>query len=105
MAATGGQIDSVMQETRMFPPPAEFASKAKIGSLAAYQQLYDAAKADPVAFWEALGRSELHWFKPFEKTLVWDEPFAQWFVGGQTNASYNCVDIYLSGHQIGRAHV
>ena len=103
MAATGGQIDSVMQETRLFPPPAEFASKAKIGSLAAYQQLYDAAKADPVAFWEGLGRSELHWFKPFEKTLVWDEPFAQWFVGGQTNASYNCVDIHLSGHRRNKA--
>ncbi|MFM2093549.1 MAG: Acetyl-coenzyme ligase [Planctomycetota bacterium] len=103
MAATGGQIDSVMQETRLFPPPAEFASKAKIGSLAAYQQLYDAAKADPVAFWEGLGRSELHWFKPFEKTMVWDEPFAQWFVGGQTNASYNCVDIHLSGHRRNKA--
>ncbi|MFP6602411.1 MAG: acetate--CoA ligase, partial [Pirellulaceae bacterium] len=50
---------------------------------------------DPVAFWERLGREELHWFKDFDQTLQWDEPFAQWFVGGETNASYNCLDSHL----------
>ena len=29
---SGGQIDTVMHEERLFPPPAEFAAKAKIGS-------------------------------------------------------------------------
>ena len=38
---------------------------------------------------------ELHWFKPYEKVLQWDMPFAKWFVGGQTNVSYNCLDIHL----------
>ncbi len=28
--------------------------------------------------------------------LIWNEPFAQWFVGGQTNVSYNCLDIHLN---------
>ena len=28
--------------------------------------------------------------------LEWNEPFAKWFVGGQTNASYNCLDAHLS---------
>ena len=27
--------------------------------------------------------------------MQWDEPFAQWFVGGETNASYNCLDSHL----------
>jgi len=90
------QIDSVMHESRIFPPSAEFSSRARIGSLDAYQKLYDEAKADPVAFWEKLAKEELHWFKPFDKTLVWTEPFAQWFVGGQTNVSYNCLDAHLS---------
>ena len=36
-----------MQETRLFPPPAEFAAKARIKSLAAYQKLWDEAAADP----------------------------------------------------------
>ena len=38
---------------------------------------------------------ELHWFKPYNKVLQWDMPFAKWFVGGQTNISYNCLDIHL----------
>ncbi len=40
----------------------------------------------PKEFWGNLA-GELHWFKPFSKVLEWNEPFAKWFVGGQTNAS------------------
>ena len=39
---------------------------------------------------------ELHWFRPFDKVLEWNEPDARWFVGGQTNVSYNCLDAHLS---------
>jgi acetyl-CoA synthetase len=92
----GGSIDTVMQEARLFPPAAEFAARARIGSMAAYQKLWDEAKADPPAFWAKFAREEMHWFKPFDKALVWNEPFAQWFAGGQTNASYNCLDAHLS---------
>jgi acetyl-CoA synthetase len=91
-AGASGQIDTVMQETRVFPPPAEFAARARIKSLAEYQSLWDRAAADPAKFWAELARDELHWFKPFTKALEWNEPFAQWFVDGRTNASYNCLD-------------
>ena len=91
----GGKIDSVMHEDRLFDPPAEFAAKSQIGSLEAYQTLYDEAKSDPVKFWGDLGQKELHWFEPFTEILHWEEPFAQWFVGGKTNASYNCLDAHL----------
>ncbi len=94
-----GQIDTVMHESRLFPPPQEFAARARIKSEAEYQQLYDRAAADPVKFWEELGREELHWFKPFDETLRWNEPHAEWFVGGQTNASHNCLDAHIeAGH-------
>jgi acetyl-CoA synthetase len=93
--SSGGQIDNVMQEDRQFPPSREFASRAIIGSQQRYQTLYDAAAKDPEKFWGEMARQELHWFKPFEKVLQWDEPFARWFVGGQTNASYNCLDRHL----------
>jgi acetyl-CoA synthetase len=95
----GGQIDTVMLEARRFPPPAEFAAKAKIGSQQAYEELYERAKADPEKFWGDLARQELHWFRPFTKVLEWNEPFAKWFVGGQTNASYNCLDRHLTTHR------
>jgi acetyl-CoA synthetase len=93
---SGGQIDTVMQEGRVFPPPAEFAAKAQFGSRKAYEEIYERAKADPEKFWGELAKAELHWFKPFGKVLEWKEPFAKWFVGGQTNVSYNCLDAHLT---------
>src|SRR5262249_34223054 len=38
----------------------------------------------------------LHWFQPYTDVLQWNEPFAQWFAGGKTNASYNCLDAHLN---------
>ena len=90
-----GQVDTVMQEGRLFPPPAEFAAKARIKSLAEYEALWQEAAGDIEKFWGNLA-AELHWFEPFTKVLQWDEPFAKWFVGGKTNASYNCLDAHLS---------
>ncbi len=89
-----GQIINVMKESRLFPPPAEFAKRARIGSAEQYQELWDRAAADPEGFWGDMA-NELHWFKPFDKVLEWNEPFAKWFVGGQTNVSYNCLDAHL----------
>ena len=91
-----GQLDSVMQESRVFPPPAEFSARARIKSVAEYQQLWDEAAADPPAFWAKYAKEELHWFKPFTKALEWDEPFAKWFTDGQTNASYTCLDKHVA---------
>ena len=92
MSDHAGQIDTVMHESRLFPPSAEFASKARIKSLDEYQALWDRAKDDPSAFWAELAREDLHWFEPFTEAMVWNEPDAQWFVGGKTNACYNCLD-------------
>jgi acetyl-CoA synthetase len=85
-------IETVMQETRLFPPNDSFLEGCEIGSLEAYEALYDRAKADPVAFWGDLARKELHWFEDFHTTLNWNVPNAEWFVGGKTNVSYNCLD-------------
>lgn len=46
---------------------------------------------DPETFW-ANEANNLIWFKKWNKVLEWDLPFAKWFVGGQLNASVNCVD-------------
>jgi len=92
---SGGQIDTVMQEERVFPPSQEFADRAKIGSLKAYEELYERAQANPEIFWGDLAKSDLHWFQQFTKVLDWKEPLARWFVGGKTNVSYNCLDAHL----------
>ena len=91
---SGAHIANVMQETRLFHPPAEFSARARIGSQAAYEKLWQEAAADLEGFWGRLA-GELHWFRPFERVLDWREPVASWFVGGQTNASYNCLDVHL----------
>ncbi len=89
-------IESVLQEQRVFAPPQEFADQAGIGSLDAYQKLSDQAKADPEKFWGDLARTELNWFKPFQRVLDWSNPpFARWFEGGQTNLAFNCLDRHL----------
>lgn len=90
----GGQLSTVMQETRVFPPPKEFSDKAKIASMEAYEKLWKEAAGDVEKFWGSMA-SELHWFEPYTKVLEWNEPDAKWFVGGKTNVSYNCLDAHL----------
>jgi len=91
---TAGRVSSVMQENRLFPPPAEFSKRARIGSLEEYKRLYAAALADPEAFWHERAQA-LPWMQPYAKVLDWQPPVAKWFVGGHTNASAACLD-----HQI-----
>jgi acetyl-CoA synthetase len=93
--ANSGQIVNVMKEARLFPPSAEFAAQSRIGSLEQYQKMWDEAAGDIEGFWDKFAH-ELHWFKPYTKVLEWNEPFAKWFVDGQTNVSYNCLDIHLN---------
>jgi acetyl-CoA synthetase len=95
-ASTDPNLDSTLRENRVFPPPAEFAAKAHIESLAAYEQMYRRSVEDPESFWAEAAR-ELHWFKPWDKVLEWNEPWVKWFVGGRTNLCYNCVDRHALG--------
>lgn len=89
-------IESILQEKRLFPPTREFAQNAHIKSLADYQQLYAQARANPQEFWAKLAATELEWFQKWETVLDWQPPFAQWFVGGKINISYNCLDRHLT---------
>ena len=56
-------------------------------------ELRQKADADFISFWDNQAHN-LTWFKPWERTLDWNSPFATWFVGGQINASYNALDIH-----------
>ena len=84
-------LENLSQENREFPPSAEFAARAN-----GKASLYDEAAKDHEAFWADKARSYLTWSKDFDQTLDWsDAPFAKWFVGGELNASYNCVDRHI----------
>src|SRR5579872_2520361 len=87
-------IDSILQEQRSFPPPAEFSRQAHVKSLEEYERIYKQSVEDPEKFWAGIAR-ELHWFKPWDRVLEWNAPWAKWFVGGQINLSYNCLDRHV----------
>ncbi|MGJ3244671.1 MAG: acetate--CoA ligase [Elainellaceae cyanobacterium] len=93
---THATIESILQEKRLFNPPASFAQNACISSLQDYEQIYEKAKADPEAFWAELAEQELHWFQTWDTVLDWQPPFAKWFVNGKINISYNCLDRHLT---------
>ena len=90
-----GRVASVMQEDRVFPPPADFSRRARIGSLEDYRKLYDEAARDPSGFWRARAES-LPWMKPYSQVLDWKPPVAKWFVDGRINASAACLDAHVA---------
>jgi acetyl-CoA synthetase len=96
-------IESILQEKRLFHPPAEFAEQAHIKNPADYEQLFERAKADPEAFWAELAEQELDWFQKWDQVLDWQPPFAKWFVNGKINISYNCLDRHLTTWRCNKA--
>jgi len=94
---------SVLHEERVFSPSKEFSKKAQIKSLAEYRKLYGESVRSPEKFWAKQAKNELIWFKPWKKVLQWKEPFAKWFVGGQLNVSYNCLDRHLGTARANKA--
>jgi len=69
--SSGAQIAVHWREEETYPPPASFTAYADL----------------------------LTWFKRWDTVLdTSNAPFWKWFVGGQLNASYNCVDRHLATH-------
>jgi acetyl-CoA synthetase len=89
-------FSSILREHRVFPPPPEFAAKAHVSGMAAYEELYRRSTEDTDAFWAEVAR-EIDWFTPWTKVLDWNPPHAQWFVGGKLNLCHNCVDRHALG--------
>ncbi|MGZ4825867.1 MAG: acetate--CoA ligase [Terriglobales bacterium] len=92
--AQSTNIDSILQEQRLFPPPPEFVQQAYIKSMAEYEKMYKESIEDPEKFWAGIAK-ELHWFKPWNTVLEWNAPWAKWFSGGEINLSYNCLDYQI----------
>jgi acetyl-CoA synthetase len=89
-------IETVLQEKRVFPPSAAMVKQANISGMDAYRKLVAEAEKDFEGFWARLAREHLIWSKPFTKTLDDSKaPFFRWFYDGELNASYNCLDRHL----------
>src|SRR4051794_15907006 len=97
-------LSSVLQENRVFPPPPGFARGAHVPSLEAHQAMSEHARKDPDGFWAEQAR-ELHWNKPWSKVREGQLPDVKWFVGGETNLAFNCLDRHLDGPRRNKAAI
>ncbi|HKY27088.1 MAG TPA: acetate--CoA ligase [Pyrinomonadaceae bacterium] len=95
MSTTTTNIESILQEQRVFRSRDEFAAQAHIKSFEELELLREEASADPEGFWARIAE-ELDWFKKWDKVLEWTPPHARWFTGGKINISHNCLDRHLT---------
>ncbi|HET7458312.1 MAG TPA: acetate--CoA ligase [Gemmatimonadaceae bacterium] len=93
-------IDVLLNELRTFPPTEEFRRDAHVRD----GDLRERAAADPDSFWADQAR-ELEWIRPWSRVLDWKPPHVEWFVGGQLNASVNCVDRHVRGPRRNKAAI
>jgi acetyl-CoA synthetase len=91
-------LDVLLQEHRKFEPPPEFRARANIKS----PEIYDRAAADPERYW-AEQADTLEWSTTYTQVLDWKPPKAKWFVGGQLNASVNCLDRHIRSARCNKA--
>jgi len=90
-------IESVLNETRVFSPSPEFVKQANVSGMDAYQKLSTLAAKDYAGYWANLAREYISWHKPFTKSLnESNAPFYKWFEDGELNVSYNCLDKHLT---------
>ena len=89
-------IESILNESRSFPPPKEFSDQANINEAKA-EEMKKLAADDHIKYWAKLANEELHWSRPFSNTLDDSKaPNYEWFNDGEINASYNSLDVNVS---------
>src|SRR3954471_1598890 len=98
MADGGTTLDQEIEDLldqEKFAPPEGFAEQAVVSDESIYQQ----AEEDYEGFWAEQAKA-LHWHKEWDQVLDWSNPpFAKWFVGGELNVAYNCLDRHVeAGH-------
>lgn len=89
-------FQSVLHETRSFPPNPAIAARARVTADKA-KAMREAAARDHVGFWADQARQALSWKTPF--TVALDDsqaPNFRWFPDGTLNVSHNCLDRHLA---------
>jgi acetyl-CoA synthetase len=82
-------------------PSSSFSEKSHLKSLAQYSALYQKSVDDPSQFWADIARKDFYWHQDFDQVLNFNYDRRQgpiqieWFKGGMTNITYNCLDRHL----------
>jgi len=90
-ATDSPNISDLLWEQRKFPPSAAFQANALLSEA----HLYDAAREDYEAFWATQATETLTWNKPWNTICEWKSPYSKWFIGGELNVAYNCLDRHV----------
>ncbi|MCK9462752.1 MAG: acetate--CoA ligase [Proteobacteria bacterium] len=86
---------------KMFEPNPAFREKAWVKSKDEYMKMYKSSLDDPEGFWGEMA-SQFHWYKKWDKVMDYNFDMSkgrvkiEWFRGGKTNISYNCLDRHLA---------
>ncbi|MCK8816264.1 acetate--CoA ligase [Natroniella sulfidigena] len=92
-------IDVLLEEDRTFSPPEEFAKDANANDPKIYEE-----GEDLEAFWAERAEENIDWFEKWDEVLDWSNPpYAEWFINGKLNASYNCLDRHLKNGRKNKA--
>ena len=98
MTEESTSLDSFSHAGRTIEPAQWVKDHAWISSMEQYDEMYNRSVSDPEGFWGDMATEMLHWEKPWDKVLEWEfeTPKVEWFKGGKTNVSYNCLDRHLT---------
>ena len=88
---SSGAIDDLGFESRKFPPSAAFVAATHVAD----DSLHREGFTNPEGFWDRQARELISWSTPWTTVCEWKSPFAKWFVGGELNVSYNCLDRHV----------
>jgi len=91
MSEEGPELEARLAEQEYFRPPASFVGQATETDPSIHERFVEDY---PEAFeqYAALLDWDAHWDDVLDDS---DPPFYEWFVGGELNASYNCIDRHL----------
>src|SRR5258708_6373788 len=53
------------------------------------------ARENPEEYWSRAA-DQLPWFRKWDTAFEWEYPTFRWFVGGETNLAYNCLDHHVA---------
>eukprot|EP00744_Colponema_vietnamica_P002100 GILI01003379.1.p1 GENE.GILI01003379.1~~GILI01003379.1.p1 ORF type:complete len:652 (-),score=189.57 GILI01003379.1:423-2378(-) len=78
----------------VIPMPAALQGTTLLKSMDEYTAMYNRSVNQPDEFWDEMAKSILSWEKPYTKIKhgSFREGDIAWFLNGQLNVSYNCVD-------------
>lgn len=86
-----------MSDVKVYEVPAEVAARAYISN-DKYLKMYKRSIDDSDNFWAEQAEIFVSWFKKWDTVQEWDynKGHIKWFIGGELNVSYNCLDRHLA---------